>query len=520
MNREIVKMKSKILTMILVTFLALIGTVFASPINVENVDVKEIGGSYTVLVSLNNADTQTGVYTELIFEISELGTSKNLGAVKVDVNDTVVLSYALSEVTNNADMLKKGSTYQLIAKTDDDSASTAFLYGNPKDTEGLGLVLDTVEVNNQIVTDIDSLQVLNGETLNVELRMSALENVDDARIMVFIEGYEHSPIVGSTEIFSLKEGKTYIKTVSINLPSDMRSEQDYKLRITGANDLSGLTYKEFTLYIDTERERVDILDLVMTPSSGVEPGQNIIANVRLKNRGQQEQDSVKVTVEIPELRVSESSYVSNLNKNEVATSDDMLIFIPDTASAKVYSAYVKLTYNDGYTQSVEEFTFNVLSPAVVEEENLLVTYPDNIELKAMESKSFDIVVANPNDESKPISIAAVEPAWADVEITPLLVMVQGGTSESLKVTITPKEAIEGDKQMTLLVKEGSVTIKEITVNAYVEPAKDDSQQVNWLNIILAVLLIIAIIILLALVITIARRRNDEDKEITTTEEYY
>ena len=511
----------KILTVMILSMFALMASAYADPITVSNVEVQENGGDYVVLVSLDNANTSSGVYTSLVFTIEELGTSKDVGVVTIDSNETVVLLYNLVETTDNFDLLKKGSTYTLTVETDFDSGVAGFLFGSLNDNgDGLDMILEEVEVNNDRVTSVDTLQVMNGETLEVDMRFSALENFDNARIMVFVEGYEHSPIVGSTDIFSVIEGKTYIKSVSVDLPSDMRSEQDYTLRIIGANDLSGLTYKEFTLYVDTERDRVDVLDLVMTPSSGVEPGQNIIANVRMKNRGQQEQDSVKVSVEIPSLNVAESSYVSNLDANEVATSDDMLLFIPEDAQAGVHNVVVKLEYNDGYTQSLEGFTLSVLSPKLVEEKNLLVSFNNNVDLKAGQANSFDIVIANPNEDSKPISIAAADNSWADVDVEPSLVMIQGGSSATFTVTVTPKSAVEGEKTLTLVVKEGSETVSEVPVSTYVE----EGNEINWLNVALAVLLIIAIIILLALVVTIAKRKNEDgdrdEDEVTSTEEYY
>ncbi len=516
MSREIKKMNPvKILGLFLVMLVTMVASAFALPISVTDVNIDENSGVYTVLVSLENANTLSGVYTELTFDIEELGTSKNIGAVKVDSNNTLVFQYNLAEVVDSYDLLKKGETYQLTVSTDTDSMTESFLFGTYKDTEGLGLILEEVEVNGAEVAG-DVLQVMNGETLNVDLRFSALENFDNARIMAFIEGYEHSPLVSSTEIFAVKSGKTYIKSLSLNLPADMNSEQDYKLRIVGASDLSGITYKDYNIYVDTQRDRVDVLDLVMTPSSGVEPGQNIIANVRMKNRGQQSQDSVKVSVSIPQLGVKESSYISNINANEVATSDDMLLFVPETAAAGLYDVVVTLSYNDGYTASEDIYSLNILSPKTVEEKNLLVSFKDNLDLVGGATKTFDVVVANPNEESKPISVVPVENTWADVEVTPSLAMVQGGDSASFTVKVTPKSAISGEKELALMIKEGAVTVSDITVSTYVEP----SDEINWVNVALAVLLIIAIIILLALVISIAKRRNEDNDEITSTEEYY
>ncbi len=497
-------------------FAALLTSVFAEPITVEDVKVNLVNDNYMVLVTLANADNTTGVYDELSFEVQELGTSKNLGAVKVDSSQKVV-TYNLEDVTDSFNLLKKGEAYRLIVSTSNNSMTETFFFGSVKDTTGLDLILEDVEVNGDELNDLDLLQVMNGETLNIKLRFSAQADFDDARIMAFVEGYEHSPIVANTEIFSVKDGTTYVKTLSIELPADMDSQKDYKLRIIGANDLSGLTLKEYTLYVDTQRHRVDVLDLVMTPSSGVEPGQNVIANVRLKNRGQQSQDSVKVSIAVPELNIVESSYVSNIDFDEVVTSDDMLVFVPEEAAAGQYEVLVSLSYDDGYTMTTEAFTMNILSPKLEAEKNLLVSFKDNVDLVAGEATTFEVVVANPNVDSKPISIVGLENAWSDVEVSPSLAMVKAGDSATFNVKVTPKSAVEGEKVVTLAVKEGANTISELTINTYVE----GKTQVNFVNIALAVLLVIAIIILLSLVITIAKRRNEgNDDDMSSTEEYY
>ncbi len=506
----------KFLFVALATLTMLIGTALASPINVEDVKVQEINGEYMVLVSLNNLNVASGTTSDLVFTIEELGVSKKVNDVRVDSNVTEVLAYNLKDVVESYESLKKGNSYQITVESDSNSVVDSFLFGTEKTTEGLDLILENVKVNSEDI-DGDVLSVMNGENVEVQLRFSAEADFDNARISVFIEGYEHSTLVDTTEIFAVKEGKTYIKTLNIALPEDMNSQESYKLRIIGANDLSGITYKDYELYVDTARDRVDVLDLVMTPSSGVEPGQNIIANVRMKNRGQQDQDSVKVLVEIEELGVKESSYVSNLNSNEVATSDDMLLFVPEDAKAGQYTVKVTLSYDDGYESSFQEFNLNVLDAKTIVEKNLLVSFKNNIDLVASEENTFTVVVANPNTASKPISLVSMENAWADVEVSPSLAMVKAGEDVKFTVTVSPKDAVSGEKTLTLNIKEGTNQVSEISVSTYVAP----SDSINWVNVALAVLLIVAIIVLLALVVSIAKRRgnNDED-EVASNEEYY
>lgn len=503
----------------LTVMLVLASSAFAAPIQVSDIKVQEVNGEYVALVSLDNLNTNSSPYTKLFFLIEDLGTAQDVGVVTIDTNETEILQYNLKEVFSNYNMLKKGSVYELTVSTEFSSSMTeSFLYGPETDSEGLGLAFEDVIINGVEVRG-DTLSVMNGENLEVKLVYTALESFDNARFNLFVEGYEHSSLVESTEIFSVVQGKTYTKTMSIELPNDMNTLRDYKLRITGANDLSGITYKEYDVYVDTQRNRVDVLDLVMTPSSGVEPGQNIIANVRMKNRGQKDQDSVKVYVEIADLLVSESSYVSNLNSDEVATSDDMLLFVPETATAGQYDVTVRLVYNDGYEETTDAYTINVLSAREVEEKNLLVSFKNNVDLEASVETSFEVVIANPNSESKPISISALDNAWAEVEVSPSLAMVKGGDSETFTVKVTPKSAISGEKELPLVIKEGSNTVSELKVSTYVAPAAEDSQ-INWVNVALAVLLIIAIIVLLALVITIAKRKGSDDEDNSSTEEYY
>ncbi len=508
----------KNLIIVFASLFALVGLAFASPITVNDVNIQDVNGEYMVLVSLDNANVASGAYVELNFKIEELGTSKTIEGIKVDSEETQDFLYNLRDITDSYDLLKKGNTYRLtVTSSDGGSVSESFLFGTEQTTSGLGLILDNVKVNSEDVAG-DVLTVMNGEEVTVSLRFTAQSDFDNARIMAFIEGYEHSTIVDSTDIFSVVEGKTYVKTLTLNLPSDMNSEQNYKLRITGANDLSGITYKDYDIYVDTQRNRVDVLDLVMTPSSGVEAGQNIIANVRMKNRGQKDEDSVKVLVEIPDLGVKESSYVSNLNSNEVATSDDMLLFIPENAEAGQYTVKVTLSYNDGYDESTQEYTLNVLAPKTVAEKNLIVSFANNVDLVADEAKTFDVVIANPNSESKPISITSLDNAWADVEVSPSLAMVKAGDSQTFTVKVTPKAAIAGEKELVLTVKEGANVVSDLKVSTYVAPSS--SSNINWVNVALAVLLIIAIIVLISLVLSIAKRKGNDDDEDDSSEEYY
>jgi hypothetical protein len=510
---------NKVLTWMIMSFVALTSAFAVTTIT--DFEVQKDNGDYMLLVSLDNTANAT-VYEEVSFSIVGEGTTNNVGTIKLSALETKTLTYNLRDAVSSYSSLKNGETYTVEISTENEittaisSFTETLLFGTETESDDLDLILEEISVNNIESKDVDTLQVLNGETLNFDLRFVASESVTDARILIMIDGYEHTNLLTSTDIFDAVKGKTYVKSLSIALPSDMTNERDYVVRIIGANGVSGISYKELNLFVDTQRERVDVLDLVMTPSNGVEAGQNLIANVRLKNMGQQDQDSVKVTISVPALGMSESSYVSNLNERSIMTSDDMLLFVPETAAAGTYETIVTLTYNDGYSESSEAYSMNILAAREVAEDNLLVSFKNNVDLSV--GSTIEVVVANPNSKSMPISLVPVENAWSNVEVSPTLAMVQGGASTTFVVTVSPKAGAQGEKDIALVVKEGSNTVNEFVINGFVTESDSD---IDWLNVGLVVLLIIAIVVLLSLVVSIAKRRNDkEDDELSSNEEYY
>jgi len=514
-------MKSYIKYTVLTLFslFALIGAAFADPINVEDVNIERDNGDRIVLVTLDNVNPDSGVHTDLDFKIEELGLTKSKGPVTVDSNYTKTFTYKLSEVADIS-QLKKGESYNLEVSTEDDSTKKAFQFGSVRDTDGLDLLVERIDVNGQRLADGDILQVENGETVDVSIRFEAEQNVDDARLQTFIEGYEHATIEDSTEIFSAREGRTYVKDMSLELPDDMDSEQDYKLRIAGANDLSGLTYEEFDLYVDTQRHRVDIDDIEMTPSGGVEAGQNMIANVRMNNRGQMSQQSVKAIFEVPELGIKESNYISNLDSGEVATSDDLLVYMPSDAEEGEYTAEVTVEYNNGYDSTTEEYTVNVLSPTVEQEEDIVLSYRDQEEIVAGEDNEIEVVAANPSDVSRAISIASANNDWADVDVSPSMAMISGGSDRAYTITVTPDSDVEGERDLELDLKEGDELKSTFTINTNVVAGEEEPTELNLVNIAIAALLVLAIIILLALIVAIVKRRGRREEDDFDREEYY
>ena len=169
------KTQIKFLVIMLASLFMTLGNAFASPIDVVDVNIDKISGEYVVVVSYENQDTLSGVFAEATFTLEELSTSKVVD-IKVDTANTTVVQYNLADLTDSFDDLKKGETYTLSVQADGTSVTESFLFGSEQSTDGLGLIIEKVEVNDEEVTSLDELQVMAGEALTVDLRFEALEN--------------------------------------------------------------------------------------------------------------------------------------------------------------------------------------------------------------------------------------------------------------------------------------------------------------------------------------------------------
>ena len=478
-------------------------SVYAESISVSSLDVQESNGAYIAVVLLENEDVSSED-AELLFSIDGVES-------KVDIvvdTETSEQTFVLSESLDNYDELVSGESYTLTVSVGDSNVSDTFMFGSLPEEEGLPISITSVEVDGTQVNDYSSISVENGQTVDVRVSFLGVSDADNARLRADIEGYEHSTISDATSIFSITEGVSSSKVLSLELPEDMDSEKKYILKVYGSNDLSGLTYKEYSLYIDTQRHRVDITDLVMSPQTGVEAGQAVISNVRIVNRGQRDQDSVKVIVEVPELNIRASSYVTNLEVGDTITSEDMYLGVPLDAEAGIYTANVYTQYNGGYTESVESFDFVVLASSRYTQDRLIISAGNVERIVAGQESSFEIIVGNPSSQSKAISVVPANMNWAVVSASPSFAMVQAGADETYEIKIMPYGDIRGTQTLSLLVKEENDVVKELNIPVVFEDPSTTEEVGGYLMyVLLAFVAIVLVVLLIALVMRLLGGRG-------------
>jgi len=230
------------------------------------------------------------------------------------------------------------------------------------------VTVDEVLVNGDeiAINDLNRLNIERGEEIEIKVILTAFADTDNVQVEAEINGYEYDDKEETsdlTHVFDVEENVTYRKKLTVSIPSNA-DEDDYKLRITITNRNDESISQNFNLKIDAPRHSMAIRDIILNPSENVEAGRAVLAAVRVKNMGDRDEDSVKVTVRIPGLGLKASEYIDEVDDGDSETSEELFLPIPSCAEAKDYEVIAEVEYDDGHESVTESTMITVVDSGV------------------------------------------------------------------------------------------------------------------------------------------------------------
>lgn len=236
------------------------------------------------------------------------------------------------------------------------------------------VAVDNVLINGDemSVNDVNRLSIEKGEEIEIKVILTALQDADNIQVEAEIKGYEHSDEESTsdvTRVFDAEANVTYRKRLNIQIPNNV-DEDDYKLRITVTDRNNEQITLNYNLRIDSPRHSMEIRDIILTPENEVRAGRALLAAVRVRNLGDRDEDSVKIKISIPELGLSASDYIDEVEEGDSETSEELFLRIPNCAEAGSYDVVAEVEYDDGYEEVSKATTINVVEndACYVEEE--------------------------------------------------------------------------------------------------------------------------------------------------------
>lgn len=399
-----------------------------------------------------------------------------------------------------------------------------------------------VEVDDEVVseTDANRLDVERGNDIEVSIRLRSDVDMEDVEIEAFISGYEHSDrdrISDNVGPFDMDANTSYVKYVTLGLP-DLVDEDSYLLRIIVSDRYGDAEVLQYKLKVDVPRHSVQVKDIILNPDGEVKAGRALLVTVRAENFGEKDEDSVKVRVSIPELGITASEYIDEVESepdDNTEDSEELFLRIPEDAKAGVYTVRAELSFNDGYDKVTKETTIRVLEAEDVQEETpetpasktiiAISTSAQDI-AKGAAGAVYPVTITNSGADSKAYTLV-VDGAdeWADVRITPSNSMViNGGESRVMYIYVTAREgASVGQKVFTVSVNSNGETLKQIPLSANVVAGQQTQEPTNLRRALeIGLIVLVLILIILAFVVGFRKSRKDEGEsdEEPTSQTYY
>ncbi len=386
--------------------------------------------------------------------------------------------------------------------------------------DSVPVTIEKVYIDDKAVEDGETRSLDRGsEEVEVEVKLLATGDDEHVTVEATIEGLDHDRDEASdkTESFSVKAGKTYYKKLNIALPGRMDVDE-YALRVEVSNRKDDEIIYNAYIAVDPVRNGIRIKDIVFSPEGAVKAGRSLLATVRLKNVGESTEEDVKVKVEMPELGISASDYIDEVEEEDSVTSEELYMRIPECAKAGEYRAVVTVEFDEGDETISEESTVTV-----VESETCAVGAPISVEktVIAVSEEVQDVVagesgviypltITNSGTSSRTYAISAKAGDWADVKVSPSLAVLNAGETKIVYVQVAAKEgASAGEQVFGIAVKSGETLLKEVTMKANVVESKGR----NWTRgLEYALIALVVLLVIIGLVIGFSRLKGGNESE--------
>ena len=352
----------------------------------------------------------------------------------------------------------------------------------------------TVKVNN-VDVETNQVSVIAGDIVTLTIEFTADGTLDgdsasNVRVKAELEGNE-GDVTAVTPYFDVKENKTYVKTLTIKVPSvdkdSVSEDMDLNLKIWNSD--VGTVLPLITL--SAQRDAYTAKVVSVNVDSSLNAGEVFPVEVMLKNTGYNTLEDVYVTVKISALGIQKTAYFGDIVDVVTATAighdeDDV-----DTVSGKVY---LTLPFDVAEGKYTLEVVVKNDDTTVTETKEVFITngFPNEV-IKVANG----LFLINPSTELRMYKI-----------VTPsdeTIVSVQAGTSKTVDV-----KATSAGYTVTVMKMNGEV------VGTFTFDSSSSGQLIvngSPVVVLTAILAVVFLILVVVLVVLMTKKpKKSEDSE--------
>ncbi len=405
--------------------------------------------------------------------------------------------------------------------------------------------IDSVKVDgDELITgDINHLSLERGQDFEVRVRATANAPIANAEIVAFVTGFDFSSeadrISDSSGVFDMTANNTVIKRLNLKIP-DRADQDDYRLRVVFSDRDGEEVTQNFRIRIEPPRHSISIRDVLVNPADSVEAGKSLLVSVRMKNLGDKDEDDIKVTVSIPELGLTASDFVKEVQSDESATSEEIFFRIPACAKPGTYPVQIELEYDDGSRTVSADKSIDVTkgiacdqqaaSNPTAGQEPVISIAPQSLEVTQGQGGSyFTATIMNPSTTSKSYYLSVDGTSDLQVRFSPSnAVIVPAGDTQNVFVYVAAQgKTVAQTQVLSIQVKDGTgKVLKSQSVRVDVKAKQGasspgfnfDGDIVQTLSIGLLVLLVI--LFLLGVYLVFGKQPPQKIEQTKLNKTYY
>jgi uncharacterized membrane protein len=352
----------------------------------------------------------------------------------------------------------------------------------------------------------------DGDTeVEVRLRLRATADAENLRLRVDLEGYESQPLAVSTGRFNLEKDELTTKKLTLSLPDDMEAD-DYRLNIFVSDGNSRSLFDEdYILRLDVPRHALSVRDVALS-NDEVAAGSALYTTVRVENKGEKAEE-VKVTasLDLGEDVVEAHDFIDNIGSTDKKSSEELYLRVPRCAKLGEATLTVTLSYDNDRETTTHTEAVTVVDGGLCdrEEARAVVTVGASAAaVRSGERATFPVTVSNTGTSAATFTLETSGADWASVEVSPSnLLSVGAGESKTAFVHVAPDKGVSGKQSFTLDVKEGDVSLKQVSLTV---DAKGNDTVLT--GVVVAIVVIIVILVIIGIVVGVSRSNDDDEDE--------
>lgn len=315
----------------------------------------------------------------------------------------------------------------------------------------------------------NAASVIAGENVKVEVWFTALQNDSDVTVEVEFEGRKID-FEKSTSSFDVEAGKKYKKTLTLEVPYELKDEisDDLDLTIT-IDGRSTKLIASWTVRVQRPTYNAEVKSVTMPGS--VEAGDSVLVEFVIKNRGYNDLDDLYVTLAIPVLAVQKTVYLDDLVTIEDCDDDcgksdtvsgRISVVVPYDAKAGVYAVEFAVSNDDTTSSVVRQVAVNndFAGNVIVESTKKTVGVGEKAE--------YGLLLVNPTNKLKVFRLVPETTSGLVANVDQSVVAVPAGSSKPVKVVASADK--EGEYTFGVNIFSGETLTSKAVMSMGVEGA--------------------------------------------------